>query len=200
VHVWSKRDEHIDDTYYHKKNIPSGRAGCTSRHSACWCSRPTWCSAERKQCRSPKTPGRRRSPQHQEGEDEASSRAAATLPKNVIAGLHPSRRTRGRQRFRGLLFPSLCAQEQEQGKTVRQQKQWNCCVSVRRKSDQQTLLSCACGRLSAGGALSFPRCHQSPETPKLRRKLPQLLAETPNLNKVTPACLDRQNITCMHVC
>ena len=141
-----KSDEHIDDTDYHKKIIPSGRAGCTSRHSACWCSRPARCSAEWKQCRSPKTPGRRRSPQHQEGEDEASSRAAATLPKNVIADLHPSRRTHRRQRFEGLLFPFLCTQEQKRGKIVQQQNQWNCCVSVRRKSDQPTLLSCACGR------------------------------------------------------
>ena len=69
------------------------------------------------------------------------------------------------------------------GKTVRQQNQWNCCVSVRRKSDQSTLLSCACGRWSAGGALSFPHCHQSPETPKLRRKTPAITRRNSQLKQ-----------------
>ena len=32
------------------RNIPNDRAGCTSRHSVCWCSRLVRCSAERKQC------------------------------------------------------------------------------------------------------------------------------------------------------
>jgi hypothetical protein len=37
----------------------------------------------------------------------ASSRAAATLPKNVIVVLHPSRQTRRRQTFRRPTLPDL---------------------------------------------------------------------------------------------
>jgi hypothetical protein len=71
-------ERHVDDTnqqvidtkpYWIAKNrdIPSGRAGCTSRHSVCRCSRPARCSADGKQCRS----RRRRE------EDVASSRATS---------------------------------------------------------------------------------------------------------------------------
>jgi hypothetical protein len=60
----------------HMRNLPSGRAGCTSRYSVCWCSRPAGCTAESKQCQSLETPRRKRSPHHQEREDEASSRTA----------------------------------------------------------------------------------------------------------------------------
>jgi hypothetical protein len=76
--VCLKRDEHIDDTQtkdYQSRfkkvrydDIPIGRAECTSRHSACRCSRTARCSAEEKPCRSPAI--------IQEVEDEASSRVA----------------------------------------------------------------------------------------------------------------------------
>jgi hypothetical protein len=83
VLVCLKRDEHVDDTQtkdYQPRfkkvrynDMPSGTAGCTSRYSACWCSRTARCSAEEKPYRSPAI--------LQEVEDEASSRVANDTPQ-----------------------------------------------------------------------------------------------------------------------
>jgi hypothetical protein len=110
VLVWTKHEPHVYDTnqqvintwpYWIAQNgdIPSGRTECTNRHSACRCSRPAGCSAERKAVRI-RTPSSRR-----EEEDKASSHVSTTLPKNVIAALHPSRWTQRRQAFRRPTLP-----------------------------------------------------------------------------------------------
>jgi hypothetical protein len=62
----------------------------------------------------------------QEGDDKASSRAAATLPKNMIAALHLSRWTRRRQAFRRptLLIPVRVGNWD--GENYYQRKLWFC--------------------------------------------------------------------------
>jgi len=84
VLVWSKHEYHVHDTnqqdfdtrpYWIAKNrnIPSSRAGCTSRHSACLCSRPACCSVDHRRAFNVR--------REEEDADIASSRAASNTPQ-----------------------------------------------------------------------------------------------------------------------
>ena len=91
VIVWSKHEYHVYNTnqqdfdtrpYWIAKNrnIHSGRAGCTSRHSAYWCSRPARCSADHRRAFNVRW--------EEEDVDVASSRAASDIPQK--RDCHPS--------------------------------------------------------------------------------------------------------------
>ena len=101
-----------------------------------------------------------------------------TLPKNVIVGLHPSRRTHRQQRFGGLLFQCLCVQEPERGELSKQRKQW---ISLAQKQksifmqDRRRFLYCSQQQPRRHGRSSDRRIRP-------RKKLPSSCLKTP----VTP--------------